>query len=116
MQQVFAALDSDTRRQILVYLASGSLTFKEICERFDITGPAVLRHLRILQEAGLVTRGSGRSSPYLIVSENLVDTFNAFLGTVHPRVSFGDLEEASRKAKKGEDSAHPQPFGRAATT
>ena len=51
---VFAALASTPRRKILAYLSETSLTAGEIAERFDMTKPSMSKHLRILEEAGLV--------------------------------------------------------------
>ena len=53
----FAALADPTRRAILARLAEGPATVKEISEPFVISGPAVSKHLRVLEKAGLVTRG-----------------------------------------------------------
>lgn len=54
---IFSALADPTRRAILARLAEGEATVKEIAEPFDISGPAISRHLRVLEEAGLVVRG-----------------------------------------------------------
>jgi len=54
---VFAALADPTRRAILTRLRRGPATVAEIGEPFDMTGPAVSKHLRVLERAGLVTRG-----------------------------------------------------------
>jgi DNA-binding transcriptional ArsR family regulator len=53
----FAALADPTRRAILARLASGEATVKELAEPFDMTLPAVTKHLKVLERAGLVTRG-----------------------------------------------------------
>jgi DNA-binding transcriptional ArsR family regulator len=50
----FAALADPTRRAILARLASGAATVKELAEPFDISGPAVSKHLRVLERAGLI--------------------------------------------------------------
>jgi len=54
---VFAALADPTRRAMLTRLRSGPATVTEIGAPFDMTGPAVSKHLRVLERAGLVTRG-----------------------------------------------------------
>ena len=56
LSQTFAALADPTRRAILARLASGPATVKELSEPFDISGPAVSKHLRVLEHAGLITR------------------------------------------------------------
>lgn len=53
----FSALADPTRRAILARLASGSATVKELSEPFDMSGPAVSKHLRVLERAGLIARG-----------------------------------------------------------
>ena len=53
----FAALADPTRRAILTRLARGEATVSELAEPFDISQPAISRHLRVLEEAGLITRG-----------------------------------------------------------
>ena len=53
----FAALADPTRRAILARLATGEATVKELSEPFDISGPAISRHLRVLERAGLIARG-----------------------------------------------------------
>lgn len=54
---VFAALADPTRRAMLARLRRGPATVAEIGEPFAMTGPAVSKHLRVLERAGLVTRG-----------------------------------------------------------
>jgi DNA-binding transcriptional ArsR family regulator len=53
----FAALADPTRRAILARLAAGPATVKELSAPFAMSGPAVSKHLRVLERAGLVTRG-----------------------------------------------------------
>src|SRR3954452_19623175 len=53
----FAALADPTRRAILARLAEGSATVKEISEPFAMSGPAVSKHLKVLERAGLISRG-----------------------------------------------------------
>lgn len=53
----FSALADPTRRAILARLASGAATVKELSEPFDMSGPAVSKHLRVLERAGLIARG-----------------------------------------------------------
>ncbi len=57
LSTIFGALADPTRRAILVRLAEGEATVKELSAPFDISGPAVSKHLRVLERAGLITRG-----------------------------------------------------------
>jgi len=52
-----SALADPTRRAILARLAKGETTVNEIAKPFDITLPAVSRHLKVLEAAGLISRG-----------------------------------------------------------
>ena len=53
----FAALGDPTRRAIVERLAAGDATVLELAAPFDISLPAISRHLKVLEEAGLITRG-----------------------------------------------------------
>lgn len=53
----FAALGDPTRRAIVERLASGDATVLELAAPFEISLPAISRHLKVLEEAGLITRG-----------------------------------------------------------
>lgn len=54
---IFAALSDPTRRDILARLADGEATVNELAEPFDITLQAVSKHLKVLERAGLISRG-----------------------------------------------------------
>lgn len=54
LDQAFAALADPTRRAILRQLAAGEASVTDIASRFPISQPAISRHLRVLEEAGLV--------------------------------------------------------------
>jgi DNA-binding transcriptional ArsR family regulator len=56
LSQTFAALADPTRRAILARLCSGEATVSELAEPFDMSLPAVSKHLKVLERAGLVAR------------------------------------------------------------
>lgn len=56
LSTTFAALADPTRRAILARLAEGEATVNELAEPFDISLPAVSRHLKVLEHAGLISR------------------------------------------------------------
>ena len=56
LSTTFAALADPTRRAILARLDRGEASVTELAEPFDISLPAVSKHLKVLEEAGLVTR------------------------------------------------------------
>lgn len=53
----FAALADPTRRAILARLAEGEASVNELCEPFAMSQPAISKHIKVLEQAGLVTRG-----------------------------------------------------------
>jgi DNA-binding transcriptional ArsR family regulator len=53
----FSALADPTRRAILARLAQGESSVTELAKPFDISGPAISKHLKVLEGAGLITRG-----------------------------------------------------------
>jgi DNA-binding transcriptional ArsR family regulator len=57
LSQTFAALADPTRRAILARLARGEATVKELAEPFQMSLPAVSKHLKVLQRAGLIEQG-----------------------------------------------------------
>ena len=56
LSEIFAALADPTRRAILARLAESDATVNELAEPFSISLPAVSRHLKVLEKAGLITR------------------------------------------------------------
>ncbi len=56
LNAAFSALSDPTRRAILARLASGEATVMELAEPFEITQPAISRHLKVLEGAGLIAR------------------------------------------------------------
>jgi DNA-binding transcriptional ArsR family regulator len=54
---IFAALADPTRRAILERLTAGEMSVTELAEPFDMTLPAITKHLKVLERAGLITRG-----------------------------------------------------------
>ena len=57
LSATFAALADPTRRAILARLVSGEYSVTELAEPFDMSMPAVSKHLRVLERAGLIARG-----------------------------------------------------------
>jgi DNA-binding transcriptional ArsR family regulator len=56
LDATFSALSDPTRRAILSRLAAGEATVMELAQPFAMSQPAISRHLRVLEEAGLITR------------------------------------------------------------
>jgi DNA-binding transcriptional ArsR family regulator len=57
LSATFAALADPTRRAILARLVLGETSVTELAKPFDMSGPAVSKHLKVLEHAGLITRG-----------------------------------------------------------
>jgi DNA-binding transcriptional ArsR family regulator len=57
LDETFAALANATRRAILARLADGAATVNELAEPFAMTLPAISKHIKVLERAGLVVRG-----------------------------------------------------------
>jgi DNA-binding transcriptional ArsR family regulator len=57
LDATFAALADPTRRAILARLASGQATVNELAEPFDMSQPAISKHLKVLERAGLIIAG-----------------------------------------------------------
>jgi DNA-binding transcriptional ArsR family regulator len=57
LDAVFAALADPTRRAIIAKLAKGETSVMELARPFEMTQPAISKHLRVLEKAGLISRG-----------------------------------------------------------
>ena len=57
LSQIFGALANSTRRAILARLAEGEATVNELAEPFDMSLPAISKHIKVLERAGLITQG-----------------------------------------------------------
>jgi DNA-binding transcriptional ArsR family regulator len=57
LDAIFAALADPTRRAIIARLASGEASVMELVEPFNLTQPAISKHLKVLENAGLISRG-----------------------------------------------------------
>ena len=101
---VFEALSSTPRRRILNYLSATSLTAGEIAERFDMSKPALSKHLKILQTANLINgEKKGQYVHYSLNRDNLVTSLHDFTANLCP-VGSGLKKESKRIAKDNEGS------------
>src|SRR5918999_2603303 len=74
LNATFAALADPPRRAILARLAEGDATVTELAKPFRISLPAISRHLKVLERAGLISRGrSAQSRPSTLRAEPLVE-------------------------------------------
>lgn len=85
IEKVFDALSSTTRRKILAYLSEASLTAGDIAQRFEISQPAVSKHLSVLEGAGLVwKKRQGQYVEYGMEHDTLSGALAGFLHEVCP--------------------------------
>ncbi|MCR9239391.1 MAG: metalloregulator ArsR/SmtB family transcription factor [Alphaproteobacteria bacterium] len=85
VERVFEALSSTTRRKILAYLSETSLTAGAIAKRFDMSQPAISKHLSLLEAAGLVwKKREGQFVKYGMERETLSGTLAAYLQEICP--------------------------------
>src|SRR5438093_3768455 len=74
LDAVFAALADPTRRAILARLASGEASVLELAKPFAMSQPAISKHLRVLERAGLISRGrDAQRRPCRIEAQPLAD-------------------------------------------
>lgn len=100
MDKIFEALASTPRRKILAYLSETELSAGEIAERFDMTKPSLSKHLKILENAGLITgEKRGQYIFYRIQRDTLAHTLTGFVQAVCP-VSQGLKKESKAIAAR----------------
>jgi DNA-binding transcriptional ArsR family regulator len=109
LDRTFAALADPTRRAILARLAGGEASVTELAEPFDITLPAVSKHLKVLERAGLIARGRERQwRPARLQAEPLkhvaewADRYRRFWEESYDRLD-EYLEELQGRAEGGRD-------------
>jgi DNA-binding transcriptional ArsR family regulator len=102
----FSALAHPTRRAILARLAKGEATVTELARPFTMSQPAITKHLRVLEKAGLITRGrDAQRRPCRLRAEGIRDvaqwavTYKEFWEESYDRLD-EYLEELKRKEKK----------------
>ena len=106
LDSTFAALADPTRRAILARLSSGEATVTELAEPFEMTLPAISKHLKVLERAGLVSRGRvAQSRPCRL---RAVPLREAAAWVVQYRRfwegSFDRLDEYLQELRRGEDA------------
>jgi len=115
LSTTLAALSDPTRRAILARLAAGQATVTEIAAPFAMSMPAVSRHLKVLERAGLITRGrEAQWRPCRITAAPLKDVAD---WVAHYQrfwtESFDRLDDYLRDVqKKGEKHGHGKHHGR----
>ena len=102
LNATFAALADPTRRAILARLAAGETSVSELAEPFEMSLPAISKHLKVLERAGLIARGrEAQWRPCRLDAGPLKDA-NAWLETYRRfwEQSFDRLDQYLRKLQK----------------
>jgi DNA-binding transcriptional ArsR family regulator len=109
LSTTFAALADPTRRAILARLSTGEVTVNELAKPFDMSLPAVSKHLRVLENAGLISRGrEAQWRPCRLEGERLrqvadwVEEYRAVWEQRFDRLDAFLTEIQKREAKKKE--------------
>jgi DNA-binding transcriptional ArsR family regulator len=104
LDMTFAALADPTRRGIVARLAKGEATVAELAEPFSISLPAISRHLKVLERAGLIARRRvAQARPSTLVAEPLREAatwLETYRGIWEGRMD--RLDEHLRKIQKGQ--------------
>ena len=105
LDAIFAALADPTRRAILSRLADGEASVNEIAAPFEMSQPAVSKHLKVLERAGLVERDIDKQRrPARLKADNMaaavewLEKFRAFWGA-----SFDQLDDVLSQMKQAEE-------------
>lgn len=102
IDRIFEALGSTTRRTILAYLSETSLTAGDIAKRFEMSQPAISKHLSVLETAGLVwKKREGQFVKYGMERDTLSGTLAGFMHEVCP--PSGKLRSESAALKDAAD-------------
>jgi DNA-binding transcriptional ArsR family regulator len=111
LDATFAALADPTRRAILARLASGQASVAELAEPFAMSQPAISKHLKVLERAGLISRGrEAQRRPSRLEAEPLAEA-NGWLeryrelweGNFERLDVLLDEMKADKRTKKGDD-------------
>lgn len=102
LDAIFAALADPTRRAIVMRLATSEATVLEVAEPFDITLPAISRHLKVLERAGLITRGRDAQRRPCRLEASALDEITRFALSTRKAWNerFDKLDEHLKKMKE----------------
>jgi len=111
LDATFAALADPTRRAILARLASGEASVMELAKPFRISQPAISKHLRVLERAGLVSRGrDAQRRPRRLEAQPLAEAsswlehYRQFWGKRFQRLDalLEAMQASEKKARRGQ--------------
>jgi DNA-binding transcriptional ArsR family regulator len=111
LDATFAALADPTRRAILARLASGEASVMELAKPFRISQPAISKHLRVLERAGLISRGrDAQRRPRRLEAQPLAEAsswlehYRQFWGKRFQRLDalLEGMKASEKKARRGQ--------------
>lgn len=108
LDHTFAALADPTRRAILARLATGEATVMELAEPFAISQPAISRHLKVLENAGLITRRiDGAKHPCRLAKAG-IDDIDQFLAMLREALTqnYDRLDQVLAKMNSKKETPH----------
>jgi DNA-binding transcriptional ArsR family regulator len=130
LSAIFSALADPTRRAILMRLSQGEAPVKELAAPFDLSGPAITKHLNVLERVGLISRGREaqmrpcRLEPralepaakwmeqYRTMWEERLDRLDTYLKSLNaapaPKARTAAPRKKPKSRKAGERSGRPQ--------
>jgi len=107
LDSTFAALSDPTRRAILARLALGETTVMELARPFEMTQPAISRHLKVLETAGLIVRRIEGSKRPARLASNAITEIDQWLAFLRPALeaNYNRLDNvlAEMQSEKGEN-------------
>ncbi len=103
LNNVFSALSDPTRRGMLAQLALGETNVGSLAEKYDISQPAISKHLRVLERAGLITRTKLGRENIVRVDPRPIDDVTTWIGRYAQfwRLQFDDVEQYLQARKGG---------------
>ena len=104
LDAIFAALADPTRRAILSRLAQGETSVAELAEPFDMSQPAISKHLKVLESAGLVSQGQDAQRRPRRLEANALRVANEWLERYRKywEENFERLDQVLEKLKAGD--------------
>ncbi|MEO1246410.1 MAG: metalloregulator ArsR/SmtB family transcription factor [Pseudomonadota bacterium] len=95
LDRIFSALSDPTRRGMLAQLASGEANVSALAERYDMSQPAVSKHLRVLESAGLVSKTKQGRESIVRVDPRPIEEASTWIGRYARfwRLQFDSVDE-----------------------
>jgi DNA-binding transcriptional ArsR family regulator len=108
LDSTFSALSDPTRRAILARLALGEATVMQLAEPFDMTQPAISRHIKVLESAGLITRRVDGTKRPCRLAKTGIDAIDQWLAMLREALArnYDRLDQvlAEMKTESGKDT------------